>query len=92
MPRHEIAPIILPDPRTRIITECIEDALDDLERLLVAWLALKNAAEHFREGRVTLCDHGCALDILALIPGFEPHSEEVVAQRARELAEEREDS
>lgn len=87
-----IRPIILRDLRTLHITECIEDNLEDLDRLRVAWLALKNMAEHFREARVTLCDHGCALDIIALIAGFEPHSEEIVAQRARELAEEREDS
>lgn len=85
-----ILPIILPDPRTRRINECIEDALDDLERWKIAVETFLSLIPDFRYTDITYCDHGTGRDILALVEGFKPHSARIVEERARERAEEAE--
>lgn len=88
MPRHEIAPIILPDPRTRIITECIEDALDhDRLKVLDYFRAGLELVSSLRWNRISYCDNGCGIDMEAIIKGFEPYAEEKIEQNAREFIE-----
>lgn len=69
---------------------CVADALEDLVSLGELYDTLIAVLDCFHEDGITYCDGGCTADIRGLVEQLKPHSMADVAERARELAWDRE--
>lgn len=66
--------------------EIVHNAECDRQTVARIHGVLKTLAGMLFENKITLCDHGCAIDLEALIEGYRPHDAKTVEASARKVA------